>query len=164
MSVPEYSIQKMAEPHGSKAVKRSLANAFDQVLEKNQETSGTILSNRIINEPDVTEKALEEEAKKLYRKEVQAKLASLRVKPGPETANQEKLLKKIGTAGVVQFFNAVYKVQQAKDANTEKQKLLNSENKRNKDAKRKNKSQKEPSKPEGSENRVQINFLDLIKR
>src|SRR5690242_11643013 len=99
-------IQKEAESQGPKAVKRSLADAFDQVLEKSQETGGTILSNRIIKEPATTEKALEEQAKKLYRKEVQTKLALLRVKPCPETANQEKLLKKLGTAGVVQFFNA----------------------------------------------------------
>ena len=144
-------------PLPSKPPQRSLADAFDQVLEKNPGQVETILSNHTTQAPPVTEKTLDEQAKKLYKKEVQAKLASLRVKPCPETANREKILKKIGTAGVVQFFNAVYKAQQAKDANTEKQKLVSAERKNNK------KKDIIPKVEESSQT-SNTNFLDLIKR
>jgi hypothetical protein len=159
-ALPEI-VPQTAKPLQPKAPKRSLADAFEQVLETNKGQTETILSNRFIQNSSISESILEEQAKKLYKKEVQAKLASLRVRPRPETANQEKMLRKIGTAGVVQFFNAVHKAQQAKDANTEKQKLMSAEKVKNKINK---KGIKHLPKDEESIQSGEANFMTLIKR
>lgn len=98
---------------GKNNQKRSLASALSQVLQEKTPDDKPILHSRTHKRfKEEEERQVELKAKRLYKKEQREKLHTLRVKPCGETANAEKALKKMATAGVVQLFNAVYQAQQ----------------------------------------------------
>lgn len=87
---------------------------------------------------------MELKAKRLYKTEQKEKLQALRMKPGAETANAEKALKKLANAGVVQLFNAVYQAQQAAASGSKKK-------------------PQQPVKKTEEAPKAKVDFMDLIK-
>ena len=132
------------------ANKRTLATALSQVLKEDTADQPILHARTLKRFKEEEERIVEQKAKRLYKQEQRQKLQALRIKPSAETANAEKLLKKLATAGVVQLFNAVYQAQLKK----EQQQQPGGSKKRKQQA----------AKAEAtSETTSKMDFMDLIK-
>lgn len=97
---------------------KSMASVFHDLLkQKSSSQKDPVLArrSRLLSAPD--EAALDRKAQAILRRERKSTLAKLRVLPNPATdAARERALRRAATKGAVQLFNAVYKHQQAQEA------------------------------------------------
>ena len=140
--------QQTNNTNKSAANKRTLATALSQVLKEDTADQPILHARTLKRFKEEEERIVEQKAKRLYKQEQRQKLQALRIKPSAETANAEKVLKKLATAGVVQLFNAVYQAQLKKEQQQPSSK----------------KSKQQAAKAEAtSETTSKMDFMDLIK-
>lgn len=143
---------------GKKDDTKSMASVFRDLLKQpvkktTNEEPDPILSRRTALKKRIDEERLDRRALAILRAERRARLSGIKVVPTAETLNRERGLRKTATRGVVQLFNAVHKHQQARDANTLKQKQRSSKS---------SEKSGEGEKPAG-EKRSEPSFMDLLK-
>ena len=106
-------LRKKAKPE--KRPQAPLGAVFSKVLSTKTTHTEPILSKRKAIERKLAEEELERRARLMLKKEQREARDSAHVIPSSDTANYEKIQRRIATRGVVQLFNAIHQHQQEKE-------------------------------------------------